>query len=359
MSKLIVNTGTLSSGGAERVLSIMSTPFANSFDEVQYVMWLDAKYPEIFYKIDPRVRIIRVSVESDSSSIWHQILWFRKYIISEKPDIVLSFMVMVCFTVTASLLFTGIKQVVAERNDPRYFKNKILRRIINYSYLSSDVKGILMQTEWNKSFFKNRKLLEKTTVIYNPVNIESKYIGAALYAAKKDLVVSVGRLTRQKQQSVLLQAFAIFHKTHPSYQLVIYGEGEERENLTLLAAELGINDSFILAGRSNEIMKVLLSAKAFVISSEYEGMSNALLEAMCVGLPCISTKVSGATDLINDGKNGFLVEVGDYNRIAKVLTLLATDDQLREQISKESIQVYELLNHNIICQQWVDYLKTK
>ena len=64
MSKLIVNTGTLSAGGAERVLSILSTPFADSFDEVHYVIWLDTKYPEIFYEIDPRVNIVRVSEES-------------------------------------------------------------------------------------------------------------------------------------------------------------------------------------------------------------------------------------------------------------------------------------------------------
>ena len=359
MSKLIVCTGTLAAGGAERVLSILSKPFADAFEEVQYVMWLDAKYPNIFYDIDPRVRIVRMSKESGSTSVWRQMIWFRQYVKKEKPDLVLSFMVMICFTVTVSLLFSGIRQVVAERNDPRFFKKKWLRRIINLSYLSSDVKGILMQTESNKKYFKNSTLYAKTSVIYNPLNIEARNVGAALNASKDDLVVSVGRLTIQKQQGVLLDAFARFHQSHPAYKLIIYGDGEMRESLLEQAERLGVKDFFKLPGRSKQVLRDILPAKIFVMTSLFEGMSNALAEAMCVGLPCISTKVSGATDLIQDGKNGLLAEVGDVDGISEKMNAIANNQELASQIASNATKIHELLDEERVSSKWIEYLKEK
>lgn len=356
MSKLIVNTGTLSSGGAERVLSILSSSFADSFDEVKYVMWLDAKYPEIFYEIDARVEIVKISKETGSTSILKNMLWFRKFVKREKPDLVLSFMVMVCFTVTISLLFTGICQVVAERNDPRFFKNRWIRKLINYSYYSPDIKGIIMQTKWNMTYFESNILYAKTHVIHNPIDINNQLVGVALRTQKKDIIVSVGRLTSQKQQSVLVKAFATFYKTHPSYRLILYGEGEERDNLANLADNLGIKERLFLPGRSKQVINDISFAKIFVMSSLYEGMSNALIEAMCVGLPCISTKVSGATDLINDGENGFLVDTGDDKMIAEKMTMLADNPKMAETFGKKASDIYSLLSKEIICKEWIEYL---
>lgn len=360
MKKIIVNTGTLSSGGAERVLSILSTPFADAFDEVQYVMWLDAKYPDIFYNIDPRIKIVRISKESGSSKIWKQVIWFRKYVKEENPNIVLSFMVMVDFTVTMALIGTGIPQIVAERNDPRYFgKHQWLRELINLSYHTPDVKGILMQTQNNKEYFKSKKLYNKTDVIYNPIMMPDEIVGKALKTEKEDLIVSVGRLTHQKCQDVLIKAFARFHKSHPSYKLCIFGEGEKRKELENLAKELSISNVVLLPGRSTKVMEEISKARMFVMTSEYEGMSNALLEAMCLGLPCISTKVSGATDLIEDGVNGFLVDVGDIDTIAERMSELAADNDFCYKIGCKSKNVYNRVSVDVVSKQWVDYFKSK
>lgn len=357
MKKLIVNTGTLAAGGAERVLSILSKPLADTFDDVHYVMWLDAKHSDIFYEIDPRIKIVRISQASGSTKIWKQMLWFRKYIKREKPNIILSFMVMICFTVTISLVFTGTKQIVAERNDPRFFKKKWLRKIINWSYLLPDIKGILMQTEWNKKFFTNKNLLNKISVIYNPINIDTQFVGAAINAVKEDVIVCVGRLTYQKQHWVLIDAFAKFHQTHSNFKLIIYGEGEMRNRLQQQIEDLGIADSVCLPGRSQDVMMQILSARMFVTVSAYEGMSNALIEAMCVGLPCISTKVSGATELIIDGKNGTLVNVGDIDEIASKMSIIADNQHIATQYAEEAKKIYTNLNSSKIATQWVTYLK--
>lgn len=357
MTKLFVNTGTLSAGGAERVLSILSKPFADAFDEVQYVMWLDAKYPDIFYAIDPRVKIVRISRESGSTKIWRQMLWFRKYVKREKPSIVLSFMSSVCLTVSVSLLFIGINQIVAERNDPRFSKRKQLRKITDCIYLLPDIKGILVQTEWIQSYFKNKRVQKRISVIYNPIEMDEESVGKAIDTPKEDVVVSVGRLEKQKQQWILLDAFAKFYQTHPSFKLVIYGEGSMRERLQEQIEDLGIADRVLLPGRSKEVMKDILPARMFVTVSEYEGMSNALIEAMCVGLPCISTKVSGATDLIRDGENGALVEVGDIEEIASKMSLIADNPHIAARYAEGASRIYADLNSSEISRQWVTYLK--
>ncbi len=358
MSKLIVNTGTLAAGGAERVLSVLSKPFADAFDEVQYVMWLDAKYPDIFYDIDPRVKIVRLSQESGSTKTWRQMLWYRQYVKRERPDVVMTFMIALCFTVTCSLVFSGAHQVVALRNDPFQMRRKWLRRLATWSFYAPDVKGILVQTEAIRRFFESKKgLLKKTEVIYNPIVMDKQLVGAAVNAPKESTIVAVGRLSRQKQPWILIKAFQKFSQSHPSYKLIFYGEGELRQELLLLAARLGIADKVKLPGRSKDVVKDILSARIWVMTSMCEGMSNALMEAMCVGLPCISTKVSGATDLIKDGENGFLVDIEDVEAVAERLKMLADNEKLCNTIGRRAALVYEKLSDETIGQVWVDYLR--
>lgn len=353
MSKLIVCTGTLSAGGAERVLSILSKPFADAFDEVHYVMWLDYQYPDVFYDIDSRVKIVKISKESGSKSSLKHCLWFRKYIKKEKADVVLSFMVMINFAVLLSLLGCKNRIIVSERNDPRVFsRGKFVRSIIFWLYARSNVRSIVMQTENNRIYLPKR-LQQKSIVIYNPVSISDDIKRLALRKPKDDLIVSVGRLEKQKSQDVLIQAFAKFHETHPNYRLIIYGEGSQRNKLVELVEKLELTGSVSLPGRVGNVPKTISSARMFVLTSEFEGMSNALLEAMAVGLPCISTKVSGSTELIKDNENGLLVDVGDINGIAKAMSFIASNPDLGNKYGELSSEITEQLNEVNISHKWI------
>ena len=122
---------------------------------------------------------------------------------------------------------------------------------------------------------------------------------------------------------------------------------------------LELQEIVLLAGRTNDLWNKISSAEAFLLTSEYEGMSNALIEAMCLGLPVISTKVAGATDLIQDGKNGFLVDVKDGKALADRMATLADSPQLREQMGHNASKVYEQVRQDKICKQWIEYLKSK
>lgn len=353
-SKLIISIGTLCAGGAERVISNLSYHLADQYDDVVIVMWY--KEP-IFYKVDGRVRIVCVEEEVGTLNDIKRMLWFRRFIKSERPDLLLSFLEPLNLRVLIATIGLKIKTVVAERNDPRVINGgKIMDFIERTIYKLSD--GILVQTETIKKFFIGG-LEKKTTVIYNPVNIEEDLVGKALLTPKKKLIVSVARLKKQKNQIFLVKSFQKFLETHSDYKLIIYGEGPEREYLEQYIKANNLLEHISLPGATKNVLNVIVDADCFVLSSRCEGMSNALLEAMCIGLPCISTKVSGAIDLIEDNKNGILVDHDDVDALSQSISRIVDDEEFAKQIGKSGTELYKILKSDVISKQWIEYINKK
>ena len=348
---LLVSCATLGSGGAERVLSILSTPFADEYHRVIYVMW---KSGPLFFELDDRVELVDIEAKSGQTGLLKKMLWFRKYVKDNSPDLVLSFLYPWSMKVIFSLLFTKFPIIVAERRDGRFVKGgwpvKALRHLL---YLKT--KGIVLQTFANCKHYGGL-LKHKLKVIYNPISIAPAYQGMALRTPKKDKIVSVGRLRFEKNYDLLIDAFNQFVKSHPSYQLVIYGDGEDREKLTRQIKSLGLEKQVLLPGRTSQVYESISDARMFVLSSIFEGMPNALLEAMCVGLPCISTKVSGATELIKHKENGILVDVGNLNQLTDAMSTLADLPSIAETYAQEAAKVVSILNTEKISKEWVEYL---
>ena len=348
---LLISCATLSAGGAERVLSILSTPFAEAYERVIYVMWLHA---QVFYSIDKRVELVDMENVVGSKNIVKKMWWFRKYVKHEQPDLVLSFLYPWSMKVIASLLFTPFKIVAAERRDGSVVCGglpiKVLRHLL---YLRAN--GILLQTDGNRKYYGGA-LAQKVRVIYNPVNIPKESLGIALHTEKEDIVVTVGSFKPEKNHDLLLRSFAVFRQSHPSYKLVIYGDGPQRSAMERLAKELDIDDCIEMPGRTQDVLDKISVARMFVLSSDLEGMPNALIEAMCVGLPCISTKVSGATDLIKSGENGILVPVRSESLMVQTMNLLADNEGYANRLGHKAVDVYQHTNAESICKQWVDYI---
>lgn len=355
MSKLIVSIATLGTGGAERVLSVLSTPLADNFEAVQYVLWEGG---EPFYPVDERVKIVSLPELSGKKGRNKQLLSFRRLVRSEKPDLVLSFLTPYNMLVLLSTIGLNQKIVVAERTDPRRLLSGGKAGLWLRDWLYRRANGILTQTEYAKSCY-DEKFLGKTAVIYNPVMMSDSQVGVALKAEKEHLFVTAGRLEPVKDQTSMIEAFAAFHKNHPDYRLVIFGKGPMHETLQEQINGLGLRDAVTLAGRTNDLWNKIACAEAFLLTSEYEGMSNALIEAMCLGLPVISTKVAGATDLVLDGENGFLIDVKDSKTLADRMSRMADNLYLREQMGRNASEVYEQVRQDKICKQWIDYLKSK
>ena len=161
----------------------------------------------------------------------------------------------------------------------------------------------------------------------------------------------------QKNQKMMIAALKEVLKKHPDYQLVIYGEGPSREELESFVRELGVEEHVLLPGNVTDIHDRIKDAEMFVLSSDYEGMPNALIEAMCLGLPSVSTKVSGATDLIKDHENGILTDLNDQKQLENAMLELIENKELSERLAINAAGLNQELEVSGIMQQWTDFIK--
>ena len=188
----------------------------------------------------------------------------------------------------------------------------------------------------------------------NPDFIHPRYEGE-----RQDRVVCVGRLDHNKNQGLLIRAFARTQDRHPEYSLHLYGDGPAREEFAKLAEELGIADAVVFEGLVDGVREKIETSRIFVLPSRSEGMPNALLEAMGAGLACISTDCpcGGPRDLIRDGENGFLVPVEENgHEMADRMIRLMEDPLLADRMGREASRVQESYSPDRINGQWKDYL---
>lgn len=338
---------TLGKGGAERVVSVLTRKMAEEGLNVEILLYMDR---DVFYDIDSRIKITKVQAETKSNNLIKNIIWMRKFF-KERADAVISFLAPFNMMCICSLMFSHIPLVVADRSDPRQIPaNKFLRKLRNFLYRFSD--GVVVQTQNNRAYF-SKFIQKKSSVIANPVDLNDKN-GQALSTVKEKEIVTAGRLIKAKNQALLISAFAEIHKEFPEYRLIIYGDGNQKENLEEMVDKLELTDYIKLPGNQKDIFDKISKAELFVLSSDCEGMPNALLEAMCLGLPVISTKVSGATDVIVDGESGLLVDCGSVGQMADAIRLMITDAELRNKCAENATHLAERLTVDKIYRQWMD-----
>ena len=172
--------------------------------------------------------------------------------------------------------------------------------------------GIILQTEDARAYFPKR-MQKKTVILPNPINplfMKDRWDGE-----RKQEIVTVGRIDKNKNHQMILQAFSRIHQEYPEMKVVLYGDGSEKENLENLAMKLELQDKVFFPGSMNQMQDRIDKSRIFVLSSKVEGMPNVLLEAMSLGLACISTDCpcGGPADLIEHGVNGLLPPVGDID----------------------------------------------
>ncbi|MBO5485678.1 MAG: glycosyltransferase, partial [Eubacterium sp.] len=145
----------------------------------------------------------------------------------------------------------------------------------------------------------------------------------------------------------------------PELELVIYGEGSYREELEKERARLGLEEKIKLPGAVDCVADAVQSAKLFVLSSDYEGMPNALLEAMALGIPVISTDCpcGGPAEIIRDGENGFLVSVGKEEELIDAMQKLLRDDELGNRIGNNARQVQQDYSEEQTFEKLYQYLE--
>lgn len=175
---------------------------------------------------------------------------------------------------------------------------------------------------------------------------------------RENVIVSVGRLVEQKNQKVLINAFSKIAKKYPEYKLKIFGEGNLREELQKQIDDLNMKDKIYLCGVCDNIKEQLEKAKIFVLPSNYEGMPNALIEAMASGCSVISTDCpcGGPRELIENNKNGILVPVNNEQELSNKIEYLIKNEEKAKIMGENAKKVQEKLNPDNILKQWENYI---
>lgn len=361
MQKIAFHLNSLQQGGAERVVSNLANRFAKEgYEVVIATEW----YGTDEFALDQKVRRVHVGLTKEDenrsriSKMLRRIWYLRRFMKKEKPDVVVAFTRGVLYRALAAGIGTGIPVVISVRTDPvgHYDKKADKLRI---PLLFPHAAGCVFQTEGAKAFFAPY-LQENSRIILNPLN--PKYVGVPEPAVRTKDVVQSGRLVDFKNQPMLIRAFLKVHEKHPDYTLKIYGPDSKdgtKEILESIIHENHAEDFVKLMGGSNTLEKDLANAALYAFSSDWEGLPNALMEAMALGLPVVSTDCpcGGPKTLIEDGVNGLLVPIMDEKAMTDGILRLIEDRELAERLGREARKISERANEDAVFEQWQTYLQ--
>lgn len=343
----MVITG-MRSGGAERVMATL----CNDFSKRHQIKLLILKDSISDYVLSNQVEVVSGGVQKQS--ILKSVGVVRYQIDRWKPDIVLSFMTKtnIVAMLAKSLTTWKIPIVIAERANP-YNAKKIFQIMRKHLYPKAD--GCVFQTKQAQDYYKDI-LKCRTEVIRNPLNPDFQV--KPFTGTRTHRIVTMGRLSIEKNHKLLIDAFAQIVDRYPEYKLEIYGEGSLHNELQSQIDKLHLNDKAFLMGRKNNVQQYISDAEIFVLSSNSEGMPNALLESMALGLACISTDcpIGGSAAIIDNEKNGLLVPMNDVDQMVKAVEWLITDADFAAQLRTEAVRVLDDFDAENVCRSWENYL---
>lgn len=333
--KILFYINQIYEGGAERVITQLASSFADAGHESILVTSFEHSDEYYFSRKVRRFSLERKQLEqSRIKRNVSRIRKLRKIIKDEAPDIVLSFMQEPNFRALISSFGLPCNNIVSVRNDPNREYEGMIGSFVGKVLMPLLADGCVFQTKQASAWFPER-LREKSSVIPNEVAhvfFETKRSGEENYW------VAIGRLASQKNYPMMIKAFAEVVKSHPDQKLEIYGAGPQRKELENLIIHLGLSSSVSLEGQTHDVPSVLSGAIGFLMTSDYEGMPNALMEAMAMGLPCIATDCpcGGPAELIVDGENGFLIATGDEAALSGRMNSIVENHSLRESVGAEA-----------------------
>ncbi len=349
--KLTFFIGGLYGGGAERVCCNLASFLSDKKHDIEILSMAEE---EQTYPLNADVKVTPLIKNSErKNGLYNFVLRYnrlRRYMKSQKE--VEAYVVMLPITTIMMLMLRGktkSKLIASERVDPNSYPKwqKILLK-----KLAKRCDAHISQTDVIRSWYGNSLTEDKAKIIPNAINPD--FLVPPYDGERKKNIVAVGRLNPQKNFKMLINAFNEVQKSYPDYTLTIYGKGAEEENLKNQVAQLGLTDKIKLPGQVNNVGEVIKDSAMFVLSSDYEGMPNALMEAMALGLPCISADCGGggARALINNGENGLLIPIGDCDALIKAMTKLLEDKAFAEKISKNAVKIQQKLAPDVIYGKW-------
>lgn len=345
MTKILFVCLALSNGGAERVISVLADSNLNKKFEIYVLPLLDCVKS---YAFPENVQIVKPYKKCEKSKI-NRICSIREAVNKNKIDVVIAFSHYNAMYSVVACFGLKTKIIGSERNDPAQLDNrKLLKNTREFLYKRLD--ALICQTEDAKLYF-SKNLQNKISVIPNPLSnkLRDPFLGK-----RSNRFVTFCRLEKQKNLYMMIDAFSMLIRQRPGFYLDIYGDGPQREQLEKYISNIGLTKYISINHFEENIHDIIYDAKAFLLSSNYEGLSNSMLEAMALGIPVVVTDCpcGGARMVIHNYENGILVKVNDAVGMYSEMEKLIDDPELAEHISRNAIKIRETLNEDKISVKW-------
>ena len=349
--RILFTVGTLGGGGAERNVSILANRFVNEGHQVGILaIWGDEKV----YELDARIEYMTLDVcKYRYIQFVQRIYKIRPMIKKYSPDLVISFLAEVSPCILLRTRFMSCKVIVSERNDPHKDPTMMIFRVLRkLMYPFAD--GYVFQTLDAKDYFARVIKNKYSIVIPNPVRSDLP----VHVDNESNIIVTASRLEAQKNPNMLIEAFEIVINKISNCELHIYGQGSLELELQQMIEKKNLQEKVKLLGFAKNVCEKMNEAEIFVLSSNYEGMSNSTLEALAMGMPVVVTDcpIGGARMLINNGENGLLVPVGDSQAMANGILSLLEDEQKRKMIGANALKIRQVNSIDNIISKWQDFI---
>ena len=360
MKRILFSIGTLVGGGAERVVAIWASTFAQMGYDV--ALYMSVRYEEE-YSVDGRVKIDSVAPSQDEYRPLSRVERFRRqraFVNNFKPDVMINFLPGT--QIKMLLTSVGIKgrRIETVRNNP-WIDTDIgwKRPIWNFCFKKAD--AIIVQTDEQLEYFSKRDK-KKCVVIHNPLSEDCRDAKRTEYPEKTTKFIAAGRLNYQKNFPMLIEAFARVAAKDNDIYLDIFGNGSEDFTAYIQDCidKSGFASRITLKGRTNDMCGTLMQHDCFILSSDYEGMPNVLAEAMATGMVCISTDCkTGPCDMIENGRTGYLVKTGDVEAMAETIekVVAMTGDQCKKMGNLARKSILELCDDEVNIKKLIDVIE--
>lgn len=349
VKKVLFVSRCLGKGGAERV----SSELANYFSEHGVATAVVVFEEDSAYALNSQVKLYAIKSSNNKVlRIFRRVSGLKKVISQFKPDHI------VCLGEFAKYVKAAqphkiIDTTFSLRNYPGSveLRHRIPRQTRLYRYADK----VVFQTKEIRDCFPP-DIAQKSNIIPNAI---TTHLPVREFS-DKSTIVTFCRLEPQKNLGMLISGFKTFSEnpSHSKYCLKIFGDGSLRSALLEKVRSLNLEDRIFIQPFEKDIHEKIKNAAMFVTTSDYEGVQNALLEAMAMGIPCIATDClgGGAKLLTKAGRWGLLVKRGDVAALAEAMSIVADDENFSKSLSEQAKAVNREYSSNIINHLWYEYV---
>lgn len=357
MKKIVFVTGSLADGGAEKVISLLASGCAELGHDVTLVVIREKK---IVYPISEKVHLIQLKETGPLVPI-NRIRKLRQIFKFVKPDAIIPFLNTISVYTILANFGLGYSMVFSVRADPNIrMDDASLKDKMGYFFMrklrwNEKAKWTVFQTPDAQKCY-SASIQKRSSVIQNPLddtNLPKRFEGE-----REKKIVAAGRLEEEKNFPLLISAFAEFRKKHPEYTLIIYGEGSQRNELEMLIKTLHVDNCVNLPGFSDNLANEINKAGVYVSTSNHEGISNSMLEALGMGIPTVVTDcpVGGSRMFVCTDYNGILIPMNNKQALVDALNKIVENPKYADAISKAASNVRNEISVDTICKKWLEVI---